>query len=540
MRGLLLERLRPFALVAFGASFALNLVLALAAVSVLRFLDRVPILSAIVLFAVLLVYAADRLRGHALASAGRTFDSDLVPAAIANSLDALRDIKLLRSFFGSPGALALLDGPWLLLHVLAIAWIHPLLGLAALGGVALLIFGLVMAAELLKSERSDSLLRAARAAHDQAEDLVRSAETLAAMAMSRPAITGWRERHDPFLSRRQHGDRLWARLGAFARTGSLALQVGMLAFGAWLVADSRLGIAGMIAAALLLGRALQPVEQLIGSLPALTTARGAWLRLNRRGTPIVVAGTETPVAAGRVELERVCYAPSAGRPASMRNITLSLAPGESILIVGPSGCGKTTLARLLLGVLQPHSGTVRLDSTDLARWDRTALGQCVGYVSQSVHLFPGTIADNIARLGALDSTRVVQAARLAHAHEMIVRMPEGYHTEVGEGGTRLAASQRRRIALARALYVNPRLLVLDEPSVDLDADGELALIKTLAELKERGVTVVIVEQRTRFLEHVDGMAFLRDGTLQLVERLEAPPYSTAAVVPLHRPISQPL
>ena len=167
-------------------------------------------------------------------------------------------------------------------------------------------------------------------------------------------------------------------------------------------------------------------------------------------------------------------------------------------------------------------------------------GQCVGYVSQDVHLFPGTIADNIARLGALDSTRVVQAARLAHAHEMIVRMPEGYHTEVGEGGTRLAASQRRRIALARALYVNPRLLVLDEPSADLDADGELALVKTLAELKERGVTVVIVEQRTRFLEHVDGMAFLRDGTLQLVERLESQPYPTAAVVPLHRPVAQPL
>jgi ABC-type protease/lipase transport system fused ATPase/permease subunit len=198
------------------------------------------------------------------------------------------------------------------------------------------------------------------------------------------------------------------------------------------------------------------------------------------------------------------------------------------------------LARLLLGVLRPQSGTVRLDSTDLARWDRAALGQCVGYVPQEVHLFSGTIADNIARLGLLDSARVVQAARLAHAHEMIVRLPEGYHTEIAPGGVGLAASQRRRIALARALYVNPRLLVMDEPGADLDAEGELALIKALAELKERGVTVVIVGQRIGLLQHVDRMAFLRDGTLQLVERRESPSYSPAAVAPLRRATPQPL
>ncbi len=540
MRWLLRERLRPFVLVASGVSCALHLVLAIAAISVLQVFDRVPLLSGVVLAAILIVYAADRMRGDALASAGQTFDRDLVPAAIANSLDALRDIKLLRSFFSSGGMLALLDAPASLLYVLAIAWIQPLLGLAALVGVALLIFVLTIAAELQKFERSDSLLRAARDAHDQAEDLVRNAETLAAMAMSRSAIAVWRDRHEQYLSRRQHRDRAAARLGALARTGSLVLQIGMLALGAWFVSESRVDIAVVIATTLLLGRALQPVEQLVGNLPAMTAARGAWLRLNRCATSFVVAGSETPVPAGRVELERVCYAPSAGRPAAIKNVTLNLAAGESILIVGPSGCGKTTLARLLLGVVRPHNGTVRLDSTDVARWDRSALGQCVGYVSQDVHLFPGTIADNIARLGALDSTRVVQAARLAHAHEMIVRLPEGYHTEVREGGACLAASQRRRIALARALYVNPRLVVLDEPSADLDAEGQLALIKTLAELKERGVSIVIVEQRTSLLEHVDGMAFLRDGTLQLVERRESPPCPTATVVPLHRAVPQPL
>jgi PrtD family type I secretion system ABC transporter len=540
MRGLLVERLRSFVFIAFGASFVLHLVVAGAAISVLQLLDRAWVLSGVVLFAAALAYAADRLRGDTLASAGRTFDRELMPAAIANSLDASRDIKLLRSFAGGSGMVALFDVPCLLLYLIAIAWIHPLLGVGALAGIALLTSCLAMAAELQKSVRSDSLLRAARVAHDEAEDLVRAAETLVPMGMSQAAIAAWCERHQHFLACRQDSDRASARLGAFARAGSLTVQVGVLALGTWLVMSSRLGVAAVIAAALLLGKALQSIELLIGNLSAITAARGAWLRLNGRGVSIVVPGTATPLPAGRVELGQVCYAPTAGRPASIRNATLTLAPGESILIVGPSGCGKTTLARLLLGMLRPQSGTVRLDSTDVARWTRAAFGRCVGYVSQDVHLFPGTIADNIARLGALDSTRVVLAARQAHVHEMIVRLPEGYHTEVGDAGGSLSASQRRRIALARALYPNPRLVVLDEPGADLDAEGELALVKTLAELKQRGITLVIVDQRTSLLEHVDRLAFLRDGTLQLLERREPQSRPEAAVVPLHRPAPQPL
>jgi PrtD family type I secretion system ABC transporter len=474
-----------------------------------------------------------------LASAAKAIDRDLVPAAIAISIDVLRDVKLLRTFLASSGALALCDVPLLLVYLVAIALIHPLLGFGALIGVALLIFCVAMAVELQRSERSESLLHQARVAHDQAEELVRSSETLVGMGMSHSAIATWSERHRHFLSCRQQSDRDAARLAALARVGSLTLQIAMLALGALLVAGSRVGIAAMIAATLLLARALQPLEQSIANWPAITVVRGAWLRSSGRAPSIVAVGNDAPVAAGRIELERVCYA-VAGGAAFIKSVTLSLAPGESILIAGPSGCGKSTLARLMLGVLRPLSGTVRLDSTDLRSWDRAALGQCVGYVPQEVQLFAGTIADNIARLGPLDSARVVQAARLAHAHEMIVRLPEGYHTEIAAGGAGLAASARRRIALARALYVNPRLVLLDEPGADLDAEGELALIKTLVELKERGVTVVIVGQRTSLLEHVDRMAILRDGTLQLVERREPPSYSPAAVVPLHRVTPQPL
>jgi ATP-binding cassette, subfamily C, type I secretion system permease/ATPase len=539
MRGLLVERLRPFVLVAFGASAGVHLALVAAALSALQLTGRPLILGVVVLLGALLIYIADRARGDALASAGRTIDRDLVPAAIANSLDALRDVKLLRTFLGGPAALALLDAPWLIVYLLAIAWIHPLLGLGALIGITLLTFCLAITAELQRSAGSDSLLQNSRSAYDQAEELIRNSETLASMGMSHSAIATWCERHAHSLSGRQQSDRVAARLAALARAGSLALLIAMLALGALLVVNSRVGIAAMIAATLLLARTLQPLEQSIANWPSIAAVRGAWLGLNRRAQSSVEVGSDAPVTAGRIELQRVCYT-LAGRAAFIKSVTLSLAPGESILIAGPSGCGKSTLARVLLGALRPQSGTVRLDGTDPARWDRATLGQCVGYVPQEVHLFAGTIADNIARLGALDSARVVQAARLAHAHEMIVRLPEGYHTEISEGGAGLAASQRRRIALARALYVNPRLLVLDEPDVDLDAEGELALVKTLAELKHRGVTVVIVGQRTSLLEHVDRMAILRDGTLQGVERLESPAYSPAAIVPLHRPTPQPL
>jgi PrtD family type I secretion system ABC transporter len=521
MRWLLVERLRPFVLTAFVAACTLNLALTLLAIYVLLLFDRVSVLSVVVLIAALVVYAADRLRGGALALACRAFDRVLTPAAIANSLDTLRDIRLLRSFIGSPAMIALLDTPWVLLNVLAIAWIHPQLGFAALLGTSLLVFVLARMTGLGNPERSDWLLGATRAADDAADDLVRGSETLAAMAMSRAAITAWRGRHERFLSGRQRKESAAVRLGASARAGSIALLFVTLGLGVGLVLDEQLSVVGMIAVALLLAKAMHSLEQLVGTWPAIAAAHAACLRLSRRSSALATTGLDAPTPAGSVELERVCYAPSAGRPAAIKNVTLTLAPGESVLIAGPSGSGKTTLARLLLGILRPQSGTARLDDTDLARWDRAALGGCVGYVPQYVQLFPGTIAENIARMGTVDSNRVVQAARLAHAHEMIVRLPEGYHSEVCGPGAWLAAGQRRRIALARALYVNPRLLVLDEPNADLDGEGELALTRMLAELKESRTTVVIVERGIGLLAHVDRLGILREGSLELVERMEA-------------------
>jgi PrtD family type I secretion system ABC transporter len=304
--------------------------------------------------------------------------------------------------------------------------------------------------------------------------------------------------------------------------------------GAWLVVDARSSPGIMIAATILLGRALAPVEQLISGWKAMIDARAAWARLNERPAPAAVAATRLPNPTGSVELKRVVYAPSPG-PALIKGISLRIEAGESIGIIGRSASGKTTLIRLLLGILAPQSGAIRLDGADVSQWNRDALGEHVGYVPQDVQLISGTVAQNIARLGGVNSEGVVLAAQLANAHDMIVRMPEGYDTQVGEAAARISGGQRQRIALARALYRNPRLVVLDEPNANLDAEGELALASTLKLLKQRGITVVMVGHRSSLMAQLDKLAVLNEGALEAFGRSDAVLSRAGAVVrQLHR------
>jgi len=271
----------------------------------------------------------------------------------------------------------------------------------------------------------------------------------------------------------------------------------------------------MVAATILLGRALQPVEQLIGGWKVLVEARGAWQRLSER--PAMQTGQadlELPAPIGRLEVERVIFSAAAARPPLIKGVAFTLEAGESLGVIGPSASGKTTLIRLLLGIWKPQSGVIRLDGADIARWDRDALGKHVGYLPQDVELFGGTVAQNIARLGVVDSEQVVAAARLAHAHDMILRLPDGYETQIGEAGATLSGGQRQRIAFARALYGNPRLVVLDEPNANLDAQGEAAQQAALGELKARGVTTIMVGHRPALMSQLDKLAVLNEGALE--------------------------
>jgi ATP-binding cassette subfamily C exporter for protease/lipase/ATP-binding cassette subfamily C protein EexD len=292
-----------------------------------------------------------------------------------------------------------------------------------------------------------------------------------------------------------------------------AIQIGMLTLGAYLVLTQQASSGVMIATTILLGRAVQPVEQVVGSWRMLTDARAAYHRL-RDLAPEFAPPTPhltMPRPDGRLSVEGLSYrAPGSDKPI-LANITFSLAPGEALAILGPSAAGKSTLARLLTGVWAPATGVVRLDGADVARWPRQELGPWLGYVPQDVELFEGSVADNIARLGPVESAAVVAAAKRANVHEMILTLAQGYDTQVGEHGARLSPGQRQRIALARALYGTSQLVVLDEPNANLDGAGELALAQAMSSLRSDGVTSVVVTHRPSLIAHVDKILVLEAG-----------------------------
>jgi PrtD family type I secretion system ABC transporter len=359
------------------------------------------------------------------------------------------------------------------------------------------------------------MLRGSRSVGRHAESLIRQAEAVVGMGMAANAVGAWRERHEQLLDEQAGLDATSSRLSALARIARQVVQMTTLGIGAWLVVDAGASPGIMIAATILLARALQPVEHLISGWKQLVDSRGAWQRL---AEPDALAAPQArlrlPAPAGRLELERVVFAHDTARPPLIKGISFSMNAGESLGIVGASGSGKTTLARVLVGVWQPQSGAVRLDSANLAHWDRTALGAHLGYLPQDASLFAGTVAQNIARLGPIEPGEVIKAARLAQVHDMILRLPDGYDTVVGDAGIRLSGGQRQRIALARALYGRPKLVVLDEPDAHLDAEGEDALKSVIQALKACGTTLAVVSHRAGLIGQLDKIAVLKEGALQ--------------------------
>ena len=535
MSWLFVAQLRSFVLLAGAASLVLNLALLVPSIYMMQVFDRVfssrsvetlLMLSALAILALALGYCMDVVRARALGWSGRALDRRLSPAALASALrdaagvsgrantDVLRDIAQLRAFLSGTGIHALFDAPWLPIYILVIGLMHPVLGLAAALGACLLT-ALAIVNERLMRDRAERALRCSRETTRHAEALTRNAEVIIGMGMTRAAVGSWQVRHGQLLEAQAQLGTGSSRLSAIARMTRQGLQIVMLAIGAWLVIERHASPGIMVAATILLGRALQPVEQLIGGWKVLVEARGAWQRLSER--PAMQTGQadlELPAPIGRLEVERVIFSAAAARPPLIKGVAFTLEAGESLGVIGPSASGKTTLIRLLLGIWKPQSGVIRLDGADIARWDRDALGKHVGYLPQDVELFGGTVAQNIARLGVVDSEQVVAAARLAHAHDMILRLPDGYETQIGEAGATLSGGQRQRIAFARALYGNPRLVVLDEPNANLDAQGEAALQAALGELKARGVTTIMVGHRPALMSQLDKLAVLNEGALE--------------------------
>lgn len=512
-------------------SFFINFLMLTAPLYMLQVFDRVIAarstdtllyLTLIALSAMVALGALEIVRGRTMIKLGTWLDqrlgASLLEGSLVNastgsrdpSVQGLRDMGTLRNFLTGPSIFPILDAPWTPIFIVVMFLMHPLIGVLALvGAVILLVFA--VANDVLSREQLERSGAASITALKQAEAAARNADAVMAMGLMGHLIKRWHRINGDMLSLLASSSYRSGVITAASKVFRMALQIAVLGLGAWLVIGNELTAGGMIAGSILLGRALGPVDQAINSWKAAIGARAAYERIKNvlAVAPMRDGGMALPAPTGALKVENLTYAyPGATEPI-IRGLNFQLEPGESVGIIGPTAMGKTTLARLLVGNSRPLGGHVRLDGADVWEWDSEDLGQYIGYLPQDVELFSATIRDNIARLGESDGETVVQAARLAGVHELILRLPGGYETEVGHGGAALSGGQRQRIALARALFGDTRLVVLDEPSASLDQKGESALLGALQGLKKKKVTTVIVAHRPNILRLVDKILVLR-------------------------------
>ncbi|WP_292349425.1 type I secretion system permease/ATPase [Mesorhizobium sp.] len=437
---------------------------------------------------------------------------------VGSSLEAgLKDVADLRGFVAADGMLTFLDAPWTPVF-LAFMWLlHPALGLVGIVGAVLLFCG-ALANDFLTRRKGQEASLGLRRNQAAASQYVDGAETLRSLGMSEPALLRWEEKQHSLMTIQAQLLSRTTSIASLSRSLRLALQVAVLGLGAYFVLRGELTAGSMIAASILLSRALAPIERSIGAWRSLVTARTARRSLTRLFADTGSRqsdGVTLPRPQGRLMLDDVYYSAPGTQQALINKVSFNVVAGETCGVIGPSGCGKTTLCRLIVGTLRPSLGHVRLDGAEVASWPSNQLGIHIGYVPQQVELFPGTIAENIGRLRDVDSAAVIAAAQAAGIHEMILRMPNGYQTEVGPHGARISRGQRQRIALARALFGNPSLIVLDEPNTGLDADGEMALFNVLRLLRERGCTVILVSHQINLLHTAEHVVFMLDGAVKM-------------------------
>lgn len=471
----------------------------------------------------------DALRARILLRAGEIVDRHLsapVHAAIVaapvrggtvgDGLQPLRDLDTVRGFFAGQAPGALFDLPWLPFYLGLCFLLHSAIGLTALAGALLLVLVTLLTDRLTDAPSREVIARAA-ARNACAEAGRRNAEVVAAMGLTDTLAQRWQAENERHLAaNRVAGDAIGG-LAALARALRLALQSAILAVGAWLVLEQAVSAGVMIASSILMGRALAPVDKAIGSWRSLVAARQSWHRL--RGLldapPPAAPATALPRPCRDLHAETITLAPPGARQPTVSGVSFRLEAGRALGVIGASGSGKSTLARALVGIWRGPSCRVRLDGADLTQWDAATLGRHIGYLPQDVQLFAGSVADNIARMSeAPDAEAILRAARLAGAHDMIVRLPHGYDTAIGEAGAALSAGQRQRIGLARALYGEPFLVVLDEPNAHLDAEGEAAVVGALTAIKAAGGIAVVVAHRPSAMAVVDAVLVMEAGRMK--------------------------
>ena len=517
-------------------SLAINLLYLAGPLYMLQVYDRVvpsgSVLTLLMLtLALLLAYLAlaglDTVRARVLTQASLSLDRRITPLLMTAIIDRpssaggarsqlLRDFDTCRQFVGGAGIHAIFDLPWAPIYIAVIFLLHWSLGAFALGcGIALVAMALLNEA-LVRAPLSDANAAAARN-YGFTETSLRNIEAVRAMGMTAGLLRRWAGDRDLMLERQVTASDRAATVQAAIRFLRLSMQSVILGLGAWLVIERSASAGAMFAAGLLLGRALQPVEQITGAWRTLVSVRGALRRLGDLFAADTAPrpGLSLARPLGRLSVENLVFALPGQAEPLLRGVSFELAPGEVLGVIGPSGAGKSTLARQLVGVLAPNAGAVRLDGADVASWARGTLGEHLGYLPQDIELFADTVVANISRFQQGDDKATIAAARMAGVHELILRLRDGYDTQVGEGGAVLSGGYRQRIALARAVYRTPSLVVLDEPSSNLDADGDAALANCIRALKEQGTTVVLVSHRPVTIGVVDKLLVLQDGAVAM-------------------------
>ncbi len=426
----------------------------------------------------------------------------------------LEDLTALRQFMTGNGLFAFFDMPWIPIYMAILFLFHPAIGwLAVATAIILVVFAIF-------NEKSTSkwLQRANVLAMQNRSMLgknLMNAEVVESMGMLGNLKGRWLEQVNKVLflqSKASTNAGFWVSLSKVFRMTAQSLVLGL---GAYLALQQEISPGIMIAGSILLGRALAPIDLLIGTWKGFIAARGQYTRLNEllKKVPQEEEPMQLPDPEGNILVENILVVPPGGKIPVVKGVNFAVEKGQLIGVIGPSGAGKSTLARALLGVWPIHSGKVRLDGADIAQWDREALGSFIGYLPQDVELFQGTISENIARFGAVDPNKVIAAAMKADVHEFILRLPAGYDTVISGSGGVLSGGERQRIGLARALYGDVRLVVLDEPNSNLDDQGEQALMKALITLKSEQVTVLIISHRPSVLKVVDQIILMKEGIL---------------------------
>ena len=485
-------------------------------------------LTLLMLGAYLLIAGLELTRSFVLVRVGAKLDMQLnkrvytaafeqnLKSAGGNAGQALTDLTTLRQFLTGNALFAFFDAPWFPIYLVVIFLFEPQLGFFALGGMIVLVVLAVVNDRVTRQPLKDANTMAI-ASSTLATNNLRNAEVIESMGMLPNLMQRWYKMHGKFLHLQAEASEAAGKIAAVTKFVQLTQQSLVLGFGALLVLENKITAGMMIAASILVGRALQPVQQLIGVWKSWGSVRSAYDRLTAllETNPPRDAGMPLPKPQGALAVEGLTASPPGAKNAVVRGLSFAIAPGDVLGVIGPSGSGKSTLARLLVGVWPALVGKVRLDGADIYAWNKGELGPHIGYLPQDIELFGGTVSENIARFGEVDPEKVVQAAKRAGVHDMILHMPDGYDTLLGDGGAGLSGGQKQRLGLARAMYGDPALIVLDEPNSNLDDVGEQALVMAVQDLRQRGKTIVLITHRTSIIGATNKLLLMRDGAAQM-------------------------